>query len=817
MNVSNNHKSTSTWRAVNLRPVKRAALWAGGILAAVLIVAGAAVYGLLYASLPQLDGRVRLVGLGAAVTVTRDAHGVPTITAKNGLDAARVLGYLHAQDRFFQMDLLRRAAAGELAELVGPAALERDRERRRFRMRAVAERALRALPPRQRAVLDAYTLGVNEGLAALTVRPFEYLLLRAGPTRWRPEDSLLVIAAMYFDLQDENDERERALATMHATLPEALYRFLRPAGTVWDAPLEGKPFAPPPIPGPKVFDLRKLAQPKADAAPRRAAPAPLFAGSNNWAVAGERASGRSALLASDMHLHLGVPPIWYRARLVYPLPGKSHRQVDVTGVTLPGLPGIVAGSNGHIAWGLTNADGDWVDLVAVEPDSDDPGRYRTPGGYRAFDDHREVIHVRGAPDKTLDVRTTIWGPVIGKGPAGEPLAVHWVAEQPSATDLDFWNLSAARSVEDALAIAAHAGIPEQNFVVADANGNIGWTIAGRIPRRRGGYDPSLPSAWASGDNGWRGWLSPDNYPRVVNPENGLLWTANNRVAGGKSLAILGDGGYALGARARQIRDDLENLNEKATPAAMLAIQLDDRALFLARWQRLLLRLLTPDAVAADTRRAVFRRYVQAWGGRAATDSVGYRLVRAFHERLRGEVLAALTAPCRARDPDFEVPALPQFEGSLWKLANAKPPNLLDPRYPDWNTLMLATVDAVIADLWEPESGLEHQTWGRRNTVRVRHPLSRAVPLLSPLFDMPVLELPGDSNMPRVQDVAFGASERMVVAPGDEANGIFELPGGQSGHPLSPFYGDEFMRWASGKPTPFLPGSPAHTLVFEPAP
>jgi penicillin amidase len=853
------------------RLARRVLFWTGIGIIVILILAGGATYTLIHASLPQLDGSVGLTGLSAPVKIERDARGVPTIMAANGLDAARALGYVHAQDRFFQMDLLRRAAAGELAALAGgsPGIVKQDRDRRRFRMRAVARQVLRLLPPRQRALIGAYTLGVNEGLAHLGARPFEYLLLREKPERWRPADCILVIMAMDFDLQDAPDQREQAFARMHAALPAPLYRFITPPGTRWDAPLSGKKMSVPPVPDADVIDLRKrsassttamnkgastgwhllkryvpsfpqrressagMARPEAatnqdpdtgfrwydeenEVPARKRIPTPLLPrGSNNWALAGSRTASGAALLANDMHLHLGVPPIWYRARLVFKSSDAPGGRADTTGITLPGVPGIVAGSNGHIAWGFTNAFGDWVDLVKLDTDADRPGRYRTPDGWRRFVKHKAVIHVRGAPDVTETVRDTIWGPVIGKGPAGHRLVAHWAAAQPSATDLDIWNLQTARNVDEAIDIATHSGLPELNFVVADARGHIGWTIAGRIPKRFGDFDPRLPSSWADAKNGWAGWLDPGDYPRIVDPESGAIYTANNRVVGGAALARLGDGGYLLGARARQIHMDLKPLG-KATPAEMLSIQLDDRARFLDRWHRLLLRLITPAAAAANPRRAAFRRAVAQWGARASVDSIGYRLVREFHDRLRARVLAMLLAPVRARFPDFRPPALPQFEGALWKLVQKQPPNLLDSMWPSWNALMLATVDSIIADHYDPQSGFEHFTWGRRNTVRVRHPLSRAVSLLSPWLDMPAIELPGDANMPRVQGVAFGASMRMVVAPGDEAGGIFELPGGESGHPMSAYYGDEFLAWAAGRPTPFLPGETKHTLVLKPA-
>jgi penicillin G amidase len=280
------------------------------------------------------------------------------------------------------------------------------------------------------------------------------------------------------------------------------------------------------------------------------------------------------------------------------------------------------------------------------------------------------------------------------------------------------------------------------------------------------------------------------------------------------LRQIGDGGYDLGARAQQIRDDLLT-QDKFTPADLLHIELDDRAVFLGRWRSLLLRLLTPVRIMQHPKRAEFRRDVEAWGGRAATDSVGYRLVREFRLRIDDMVFNALLAPCRQADPDFDYHHLTQREAPLWALVMQQPVNLLDARYRTWDDLLLAGVDYVADQLWVPGSGLATRTWGEQNTVRIRQPLSRALPLLGHWLDMAPVQLPGDSNMPRVQGTDFGASERMVVEPGHEQNGIFEMPTGQSGYPLSPFYRNSEPAWEQGKATPFLPGEAVHTLVFKP--
>ena len=790
----------------------------GGAVVGVLLLFLLLAYGFLRGAAPRLDGRVTLPGLSAPVTVTRDALGVPTVTGADRADVARALGFLHAQDRFFQMDILRRAAAGELSELVGPAALDVDKRDRLFRLRAVAQQVVAEATPKQRARLEAYAAGVNAGLKSLTTWPFEYALLMKRPRPWKPEDSVLVIYAMYFDLQNPADRHESDLALMREIMPANLYRFLAAPGTQWDAPLLGGPVETPPIPGSDVLDLRKAHISSDPTRPPMAevhgndGPMASDIGSNNFAVSSAHGADGHALLANDMHLGIRVPNTWYRAQLSYK---DAEGTVTVTGVTLPGVPAMVVGSNGHVAWGYTNSYGDWVDLVLLHVNPEEPDEYQTADGWRHFEHHAERIRVKGGRDQILDVRDTIWGPVLDRDHDGTLRAVHWVAADPEATNLELGAMDRARNVGEAMLVANRAGMPEQNFMVADADGNIAWTIAGRIPVRSG-YDPQVPSYWDEPGTGWTGWLAPERYPRVVNPPAGRLWTANARVVDGAMLAVIGDGGYDLGARARQIRDDLM-AKDKLAPADLLGIELDDRALFLARWRSLLLRVLNPENVGNDPKRAEFRHDVEAWSGRADVDSVGYRLVRDFRTAVEDAALSPLFVSCKQADPGFDYHALSQLEGPLWALVSQQPPNLLDPRYSSWDALLRASVDKTIAGLWRPETGLATRTWGERNTARLHHPLSPVLPgFLSHFLDMAPVELPGDSNMPRVQGVDFGASERMVVEPGHEDRGIFEMPTGQSGWPLSPYYRNSEPAWEKGEATPFLPGAAEHTLVFEPS-
>ena len=780
-----------------------------GILLGALAVLAAAGGGLLRyrlaASLAQVSGRRALAGLAAPVSIERDARGVPTIRAGSRLDVARGLGFVHAQERFFQMDLQRRLAAGELAELLGPSVLRYDRQYRLHRFRAVARQVVARAGPEERAMLEAYSEGVNAGLGALGASPFEYLLLLRRPVPWRAEDSALCLLAMFIQLQEDPGQRQSRLGYMRAVMPPRLLAFLAPGGTEWDAPLRGGPVRQPPVPGPELLDLRKLGPAGPADLPEPEAPA--FPGSNNWALAGSRTADGRAILANDMHLAITVPNTWYRASLVWP-------QARVTGVTLPGAGAMVVGSNGRVAWGFTNSYGDFRDLVILDQ-GNDPEVYRTPAGPRRFEHVRETIHVRGGADVTLDLLETIWGPVVDTDHQGRRRALRWVAQDPDAVNFRSQGLETAGSVAEAQAVASRSGIPAQNFVCADAAGHIGWTIIGRLPRRVG-FDGRVPVSWADGSCRWDGWVAPEAYPRIIDPPGGQIWTANARVVDGAWLAMLGDGGYGLGARARQIRDDLRVL-KRAREADMLAVQLDDRALFLERWQRLLLRTLTGPAVARDPRRAELRRLVADWGGRADPGSAGYRIVRGFRIVLQAMVAAPFARAYRLHgERRLQAGFLGQSEGPLWALVSQRPRHLLDPRFPDWDAQLLAAVDETIRRLSADGATLAQCTWGRLNAPKVQHPLSRALPLLSRWLDMPTLPLPGDAFMPRVQDRQFGASERLAVSPGHEEDGYFMMPCGQSGHPLSPNYGDGHRDWVAGRPVPFLPGPAAHTLTLVPA-
>ncbi|MBJ6984780.1 penicillin acylase family protein [Luteimonas sp. MC1750] len=775
-----------------------------GLLVALALVLALLAWWALRGSLPQLDGHAAFAGLSAPADVSRDALGVVTVDAANGLDAVRALGYVHAQERAFEMDLMRRSPAGELAALFGPAALDVDRRHRVHRMRARARAEVAAAPEAERRLLLAYADGVNAGMSALRTRPWPYLLLRATPEPWMPEDSVLVGHAMYFDLQDAGNARELALWKARPHLPDALYALVAHAGSDWDAPLVGRAIGDAVLPGADVVDLRTLPTP--DGEPQAGAPPaePPAVGSNNFAVAGTLTAHGSALVADDMHLGLRAPGIWFRARLRHPDPRAPGGQVDVSGFTLPGLPAVIVGSNGHVAWGFTNSYGDYLDW-ALETPCDGPASDTCTPLAR----HRERIDVAGGEPEDLEVEESSWGPVLHRLADGRVLTLRWTAHLPGAINLGLAGMARVPDIERALLLARDIALPNQNLVIGDSAGRIAWRLLGPVPLRAAGCDPTAPIEPAASDcPPWT--MGTRHGPTVASPTADRIWTANARVVDGAALATIGDGGYALGARGAQIRDALR-ARERFDERDLLAIQLDDRALFLERWHALMLERARGGDLPA------LRALADAsddWSGHASIESTGYRLVRAWRVEVNARIAEGLLAPARAAlGEDFEMPPLAQLEGVAWPLVSQRPGHLLPRRHASWDALFEEAAAAVRDDL-AGQGPLGERSWGEANTARICHPLAQVLPgALRGALCMPADPLPGDAHMPRVQAPAMGASQRMIVAPGREAEGIIHQPGGQSGHPLSPFWGAGHADWVQGRPSPFLPGDTLHTLAL----
>jgi penicillin G amidase len=515
-----------------------------------------------------------------------------------------------------------------------------------------------------------------------------------------------------------------------------------------------------------------------------------------------------------MHLRLAVPNIWYRATYVLPDERRPGQTRTLSGVTLPGGPQMAVGTNGDIAWGFTNSAGDWSDLIVIEPVPGDPTKYQTPDGPRAFEVVTESIAVTGFAPVPFDVRTTIWGPVVARDHLDRELASRWVAHDPAVLATDPARIAHARSVDEALQTAVGASLAAQNLVVGDTSGRIAWTIYGAIPRRVG-FTGDVPTSWADGTHRWDGYLGYDEHPRVVDPADGRLWTANARTVDGAMLEKIGDGGYTDGIRAWMIHDRLKRL-DTADERDFFAMQLDDRSLFLDRWRDVLLQTLaSPPAQGGPATRAEAARLVRdTWSGRASPDSAGYRIVRAFRLNVSRMAMESLTAQVKAVTPDFDYTTIRRLEGPLWRLVHERPLHLLDKDYPSWDALLLAALDRTLEPLAR-DGALAARTWGEQNTADFAHPLAAAVPQLARWLNMPREPLAGDVYTTRVVSPRSGASERFVASPGHDGTAILHMPGGQSGHPLSPHYGDQQRAWVAGDPLPLLPGRPVHTLTLAP--
>jgi penicillin amidase len=775
--------------------------WLVAIVTALALLAAAG-YGLLAASLPRRAGWAPVPGLEAPLEVALDARAIPRIRGESFADVLRGEGYAHAQERFFQMDLLRRSAAGELAALFGERALAADRGQRAFAFRERARRLLTTLPAEQLAWLDAYTEGVNAGLADLRVRPPEYWLVGAGPKPWRGEDSVLVVLAFYTTLSN-NESYERGQGVMHAVLPPALYELLTPSTSRFDRPVLGATAADPTggyepllIPGPDVVDVRSL-RIAPNAAPR--IDPPLYGpASNQWAVAASRSASGRATLANDPHLGLRLPNVFYRVELEWP--GGVLR-----GASIAGLPGVLIGTNERVAWGATVSNADQNDWVVVEVDASDPTRYRTPEGTESFGVEVAEIAVAGRAPERLETRRTRWGPVVAADWLGRPLALHAAWNEPDGLNLDIVGLASAEDVAGAVAILERWAGPSLNWALADSAGEIAWVVNGPLPRRVG-FDGSRPESLADGSRAWQGRLAP---PRRIGGADGVLYTANSRTLPRAEAAAMSRM-YMRPLRAKRIADLLagqRTFNERD----LLSLQLDTRAEGYEQ-----LRAAVLDAVPADDSDALLARartHVAAWNGNADVGEPGFRILHAYYRALLERTLAPLLATAAAADPEF-VYRWPLADEALRRLLDERPPHLLAGEASSWPAFLRAVLQDTVTAIERKGPGID-TPWGEVNELDVRHPLADALGPLAPWLELPATPLPGSMVSVRVAAPSYGAVLRMVVAPGAPSDGVLELAGGQSGHFLSPNFGDLHGDWVRGEPTPFLAGAPSAHFVLRP--
>ncbi|MCC4797238.1 hydrolase [Enterovibrio norvegicus] len=757
------------------------------ILVALILLglfATALFYGALTISLPTLSGNTVSSVISKPTLLRRDELGTAIVHAENRLDASYALGYAHGQDRFFQMDLLRRNAAGELAELFGAAALPLDEKVRFHQLRKRSQKMLAAFPEQQKEMLSVYAKGVNDALAHASFPTFEYLLTQSKRKPWKPEDSLLVVYSMYLDLQGLSIDRDLVYHAIQQTFGANTLAFLTQTSE-FQAALDGS-----------RLPLKKVSIPELDSIFLKTAMVKPIeknaeVGSNNWAVSGALTRNGKAMLSDDMHLMLSTPVIWYRAQLNII---NDEKQTQVTGVSLPGVPAIVVGSNNKVAWGFTNSyidTADWIKLSDKDKTALDAESIPLPNGEKTF--YVEVSHF--GPVRRID---------------NEKYALTWVGYQDYAINLNLMNLEVANSVSDALAVSKKIGIPAQNMVVTDSRGDIAWQITGAVPDRRKPSD--VPVSSSRFDDAWL--QQARDLPSRVNPKDQRIWTANSRAVSASQHRRFGDGGYALGARSEQIKARLFEKNVFDIDD-FYQIQLDNEALFLTRWQGFLLGVLKtdPDLFSEDIKE------IEGWQGCACADSVGYSLVKRYRDTLIDQLFAPIESQLAAQNLSLALIER-QLEPALWQLVQAQADSWKPLGTANWNVFFTTTyIDMraqLMVDMTGHETGsLKALRWGDVNRLQIQHPFSQQIPVLSNLLNMPDVEGFGDRFMPAVQGKHFGASQRLIVQPGDEVNGVLTLPGGQSGHPLSPFYRSGFGEYANQESTPFLPGSVLHQIEFIP--
>ncbi|KPZ63901.1 Penicillin acylase 2 precursor [Pseudoalteromonas sp. P1-16-1b] len=750
------------------------------LVVVVLALGGTAiVYGVLTLSLPTLDGKGRSDAVTQPVKVARDTLGQAVITAATRYDAAYGLGYAHGQDRFFQMDLLRRNAAGELSELFGKAALALDKKMRFHQLRKRSQAILKTLPEADKQLLKSYAQGVNEGLAQVGYPSFEYLLTGAEQQPWQSEDSLLVIFSMYLDLQTATFKRDQALIQIQQQYGVKMVEFLTQPSQ-YQAALDGSVLAPytqtiPQLPTQPLAAIKSIT-------------ANLEVGSNNWAVTADLTNTQAAMLSDDMHLSMAVPVIWYRAQLNYT---HNNQAYQVTGVSLPGAPAIVVGSNNKIAWGFTNGYIDTADWVAL---TDSSKTWQV----------NEVITLDNGNDEIYPLTLSEYGPV--KYINNQPYALSWAAHQPYAVDMQLLQLEQAETVDDALNIASNVGIPVQNLMVVDSQGSAAWKHMGGIPAR------TAPSEFAINENEYSATWQQNEVirPFVKNPESGRLWTGNSRVVSAEDNARFGNGGYALGARATQIRDRLFE-KQQFNEGDFYQLQLDNQARFLTPWHGLLLEQLKQQPEH-------YANYINAldnWQQCACPTSVGYTLVKTYRDELINILFSSIEASLNQQDGTLSY-VKRDLEPAVWQLIKAQPTSWVNPQFANWEQQLQAAFEQTLAQLTAKfGNNMQNWQWGKVNELAIEHPFAKQIPLLSKLLNMPTAPGFGDSYMPAVQKTSFGASQRFIAQPGHLESAILTVPGGQSGHPLSEFYRAGFDEYVEGKHTPLLPQTFMHQIEIVP--
>jgi penicillin amidase len=767
-------------------------------------------------SLPDLDGSHVLPGLAAPAEVLRDADGIVTIRAGGELDAARTLGYVHAQDRLWQMDFMRRTGAGRLSEVVGPATLGVDRLMRGLGLYRAAEANLDHLAPEVRALLEAYAEGVNAFLAAPGGPwPPEFQLLGYAPEPWRPADSLVWGRLMAFQLSNNWPDEALRLRLAEQLTP-AQIDFLWPPNAP-DAPVTLSPStgarraskASPPRPSNnRVERTATKPRPDRDAASATRAIDPELPwswapkdASNVWVLAGERTATGRPILANDPHLPLEAPGQWYLARVETPA-------LTLAGATAPGVPHMVVGHNGHIAWGFTTTHADTQDLFVERLSADKPGHYDTPEGPRPFEVREEVIEVRDEGPVVLTVRTTRHGPVFSDLrpglaealPEGQVLALAWPAlRADDRTAEAVYRLNRARGWPDFLAAMALFHSPVQNVAYADTDGAIGFQTAGRIPIRKAGDGRAPVPGW-SGAHDWRGFIPVAELPRLANPPGGRIVNANNRVTDGAYPHLIA-ADWPDPHRARRI-EELLATRDKAAVEDSMALQQDTLSLGTPRLLFQLLHHPLPETEQAARARALLAKWQYGMARDRPEPLIFHAWMAALAEAIFSDELGPIYPRFQRVDTDLLVAVL--IAGDVWC------DNVETPGTESCASLAGPALAAALAEL-EARFGpdIDDWRWGEAHVARFPHPVLRHIPVIGAWLEFaveadggfytvnrggPRLGGPPES---RFED-RHGPGFRAVYDLADLDNSRFMIATGQSGNPLSPHYGSLAARWRDGE-------------------
>lgn len=734
-------------------PALRVLLKIINVLIALLILSSlAAVYWFVLRPLPQRSGTIE-TGVSAPVSVSFDSRGVPHIRARNLEDALFAQGYVTAQDRLWQMDALRRYSAGDLAEILGASALPTDEESRRLRLRRIAEDAYTKLPAADRTAAAAYARGVNAYISShLSNLPLEFTLLQYQPRPWSVVDTLLIALHMFRDLTS-TWKTELVKRNLLSGGEADKVNFLFPIRTGGDVQV----------------------------------------GSNAWAISGAHTASGKPLLANDPHLEYSLPGIWYMTHIEAP-------EIDVSGVSLPGAPGVIIGHNRRVAWGITNLGFDVQDLY-IEQFDERTGRYVYQGQPQQARRETEVIRVKGRAPTELIVWVTRHGPVFVRD-GGAIMAMRWTASEPGALQYPILDLDRAQNWADFnRALSRFAG-PGSNFVYADVDGNIGYHAVGLLPIRRG-FSGGVPLDGASGKNEWDGFIPYAELPSVFNPPGGIVATANQNPFP-VNYAYSVDGIFAPPYRARQIRD-LLSARQGWRAGDMVTVQKDVYSGFA--------KFMASQIVAAYDKRHAHEpemddaiALLRKWDGQMDKDSPMPLIAELFFHYVRTAAVER-ASPGNAAGYDIAI-------------SSAVIETLLRQRPPGWfrdydEMLMRAFVDALEEGRRMQGRDVKKWRWGNYLNVTIENPVISHLPWIGKYFDIVATPMSGSQTTVKQTTTKLAPSMRMSVDFADLNRSLMNVQIGQSGQILSSHYRDEWLDWYYGRTEPMEWSAARGGLEFRP--